>query len=112
MTRDGPRSRTKHGLEERFAGRLALGGLLGRLALCLTLLEELLVPASELRVGVQAEEDAAITKRVLVLRPRALLDLGARGADDRLNLGRVDKTSDVRVRDLGRREAADTMNHA
>ena len=60
-----------------------------------------------LRVGVQTEEDALVDQGVLVLRPRALLVLGVRGADDRLNLIAVNETGDVGVGDLRRREADD-----
>ena len=66
-----------------------------------------LLPADGLRVRVQAEEDALVDEGVLVLRPGALLDLRVGGADDGLDLIRVDETGDVGVGDLRRREADD-----
>lgn len=63
-----------------------------------------LLAADGLRVGVQAEENALVDKGVLVLRPGALLVLGARRTDDGLDLIGVDETGDVRVADLRGRE--------
>ena len=64
-----------------------------------------LLPADGLRVRVQAEEDALVDEGVLVLRPRALLGLRVRGANDRLDLVAVDDASDIGVGNLCRREA-------
>jgi len=60
--------------------------------------------AQDLRVGVEAEENGLVEKRVLFLGPGALLDLLASGADDGLDLVAVDEASDIRVGDLGSRK--------
>ena len=63
-----------------------------------------LLPAKSLGVGVEAEEDTLVAERVLVLRPRALLDFGVGRANDRLDLSAVDETGDVGVGNLRGRE--------
>ena len=63
-----------------------------------------LLAADGLGVRVEAEENALVDKGVLVLRPGALLVLGARRTDDGLDLIGVDETGDVRVADLRGRE--------
>ena len=60
-----------------------------------------LLAADSLSVRVQAEENALVNQGVLVLRPGALLMLGVRGADNRLDFVAVDETSNVGVGDLG-----------
>ena len=63
---------------------------------CVRGLTQLLSPES-LRVRVEAEENALVDKRVLVLSPRALLVLRVGGANDRLNLIAVDDAGHIRV---------------
>ena len=60
-----------------------------------------------LRVRVQTEENALVDEGVLVLRPGALLVLRVGGADNGLDLGAVDDTSDVGVGDLSGRETSE-----
>ena len=59
--------------------------------------------AQGLRVRVETEQDALVFQGVFVLRPGALLDLGAGGPHDRLNFIAVDQASDIRIGDLSRR---------
>jgi len=54
------------------------------------LLTQELLTAKSLGVRVQAEEYCLVTKRILVLRPWALVDLGICRANNRLDLGAVD----------------------
>jgi len=63
------------------------------------------LPAEGLGIRVHAEENAIVHERVFLLCPWAFLDLWAGGTNDSLNLRAVDKTSDVRVGDLGGRKA-------
>lgn len=65
-----------------------------------------LLPAQGLCVRVQTEENALVVERVLLLGPGAFLDFLASGTDNGLDLGAVDETGDVRVRDLGGGQAA------
>jgi hypothetical protein len=57
-----------------------------------------LLAAERLGIRVQAEQDRPVSKRVLVLSPRASVYLGVRGTDYRLNLSAVDQTGDIWVR--------------
>ena len=59
------------------------------------------LPANSLGVGVEAEEDALVYQRVLVLSPWALGDLGVGRSDNGLDHGAVDDPSDIGVGDLG-----------
>jgi hypothetical protein len=64
-----------------------------------------LLSAESLSVGVEAEQNTLVDKRVLVLGPWTLLVLGIRRADNRLDLVAVDQASNVGVSDLGSGEA-------
>lgn len=109
-----PKLRSKELSKESLAGGLGCLGLL--LALLLLLLyrkvnmcsrKELITKLTELLatenlgIGVETEENSLVDKRVLLLCPGALLDLLASGTNDRLDLVRVDETSNVGVGDLG-----------
>lgn len=59
------------------------------------------LPAKGLGIGVETEENGLVDEGVLVLRPGALLGLLTSGADNGLNLIRVNETGDVGVADLG-----------
>lgn len=61
--------------------------------------------AESLGVWVETEENSLVDERILLLRPRALLDLLASRADDGLDLVAIDQTSNIGVADLGSGEA-------
>lgn len=60
-----------------------------------------LLPAKGFGIGVETEQNGLVAKRVLLLCPRALLDLLARRTNNRLDLSRIDQTSDIRIGDFG-----------
>jgi hypothetical protein len=63
------------------------------------------LPANGLGVRVETEEDSLVDKGVLLLCPGTFLDFLASRANNRLDLITVDQASDIRVGDLGGREA-------
>jgi hypothetical protein len=63
------------------------------------------LPANGLGVRVETEEDSFVDKGILLLRPGTFLDFLASRADNGLDLVAVDQASNVRVGDLGGREA-------
>jgi len=63
------------------------------------------LPANGLGVRVETEEDGLVDKGVLLLCPGTFLDFLASRADNGLDLVAVDQASNVRVGDLGGREA-------
>lgn len=65
------------------------------------------LPAENLGVRVQTEENALVHQGVLLLCPGAFLDLGVCGTDDGLDLSAVDKAGNIGVRDLGCRKSND-----
>ena len=63
------------------------------------------MPANGLGVRIQTEEDSLVDKGILLLCPGTFLDFLASGANNGLDLVAVDQASNVRVGDLGGREA-------
>lgn len=92
-------------VEELLAGRqqLLAGVLLELVGAALLLLPEL-VADGRLSVGVEAEENGTVAKRVLLLGEGALGLRGASGTDNTLDLIGVDDAGDVGVGNLGQRE--------
>lgn len=63
------------------------------------------MPANGLGVRVETEQNSLVDKGVLLLRPGTFLNFLASRADNGLDLVAVDQASNVRVGDLGGREA-------
>jgi hypothetical protein len=63
------------------------------------------LPANGLGVRVETEEDSLVDEGVLLLCPGTFLDFLASRANNGLDLVAVDQASNVRVGDLGGREA-------
>jgi hypothetical protein len=59
--------------------------------------------AQRLCIRVKAEQNTLVDQRVLLLRPRPLVQLGLCRANHGLDLVTVNKPSDVRIGDLGSR---------
>jgi hypothetical protein len=63
------------------------------------------LPAQGLGVRIETEKDSLVDERVLLLSPGTFLDFLAGRSDNRLDFIAVDQTSNIRVGDLGSREA-------
>lgn len=59
------------------------------------------MPTNSFGVGIETEENTLVSQWVLVLSPRAPGNLGASRANDTLDHGAVNDTSDIGVGDLG-----------